>query len=50
MANWLFSRPMPGVTEPGRLGTANFGVPVEGGYMVSPISYSHADAIVAAAS
>jgi predicted permease len=48
MAHWLFSTPMPGVTEPGRLGTVNFGVPSEGGYRVSRLSYTHADAIVAA--
>jgi predicted permease len=47
MANWLFTRPIPGVTQADRLGTVNFGVPRETGYSVSRISYAHADAIVA---
>jgi hypothetical protein len=49
IANWLFLRPMPGVAEPNRLVTVNFGTPSDsGGYTVSRISYAHAANIVQA--
>jgi len=42
IANWLFLRPMPGVAEPERLFTVDFGTPSDsGGYTVSRVSYAH---------
>ena len=48
VANWLFVRPVPGVVEPDRLATVNFGTPTERGYTVSRASYAHIANLVAA--